>query len=331
MNDYSENNIEKSSVLGAAVQDYLSKGYHITAWSRTTGKGPFVKGWDKKSVTHATDQQNIGLIHGLSWTFCLDVDDEPFTRKALAIFGINLDKLITEYPRYYGGSPYRPKLIMRLPAQAKAGLGVKKLLYAYEGHPDYQKGEIFSLRGATPDARNGKITGVQDVLVPSIHPGTKEPYKWYPGELGLPPIEELPFMPWDLLAVWEKWDKAEKMIKEHFGWVEMKPELQKRTASPGTYQGESIIDQFNQQHTPLEILPRHGYIVKGKKLLSPNSSSGAPGVSIFYDENGKQLAYSNHGSDAWSDGHAWDAFALYAHFEHGGNYSLATTALRSAA
>lgn len=57
----------------------------------------------------------------------------------------------------------------------------------------FKKVTVFELRGGL----------VQDVLPPSIHPGTRKPYIWR-----TPPASEgLPELPADLLAIWQDWDE----------------------------------------------------------------------------------------------------------------------------
>lgn len=81
----------------------------------------------------------------------------------------------------------------------------------------------------------------------------------------------------------------------------------------------SPIDAFNDAHDVGAILAQHGYKRKGKKFLSPQSSSGIPGVVILQGQDGKERAYSHGTSDMLADGKAHDAFDLYRIFTHGGD------------
>jgi archaellum biogenesis ATPase FlaH len=58
------------------------------------------------------------------------------------------------------------------------------------------------------------------------------------------------------------------------------------------------------------------------RLVAPGSSTGLAGVVIFDDE-GKQLAYSHHGSDVLGDGKAHDAFDVLRMLECGGDMKQA--------
>lgn len=93
---------------------------------------------------------------------------------------------------------------------------------------------------------------------------------------------------------------------------------------------ESPIDSFNQAFDLPMMLDSFGYIPSGRKWLSPNSSSGVPGVIITADG---QKWMSAHGSDAQigtptSNGTMGDAFDLFAFYQHGGDRD---SALRAAA
>lgn len=81
----------------------------------------------------------------------------------------------------------------------------------------------------------------------------------------------------------------------------------------------SPIDAFNDAHDVASILQAHGYKRKGKKFLSPQSSSGIPGIVILQGTDGKERAYSHGTSDILADGKAHDAFDLYRIFTHGGD------------
>ena len=93
-------------------------------------------------------------------------------------------------------------------------------------------------------------------------------------------------------------------------------------------QGASIIQKFNNSNRVEELLHQAGYIRKGKKWLAPNSASGVPGLVVFEDEN---RVYSHHSNDALNDGHAHDAFGVYALLWHDGDASAACAALRRGA
>ncbi len=296
--------------------DLAEKGYHITSWDNSLGKAPRHKGWHQKA-RYPNPGDNIGLIHGLSGTVCLDVDNLQDTRKILAEMGIDLDSLLARYPKYYGGSTDRPKLVMKMPDHAAPGLDVVKMNY-----PDKRDGEAFSIRGSN----TGKAC--QDVLPGSIHPTTKQPYRWYPGEVGLPKQEHLPDIPEDLLALWENWSFYEPRLQVFMGWKQPEQPAPAPIPKPmRQYTGTSPIEWFNSTYTLREILLRNGYTDTRdpKRMQHPNSSSGTPGIVLTDD--GKR-GYS-HGSDPLpGQPHGFDAFEAFKILEHQDNTAAATAAIQ---
>ncbi len=100
-------------------------------------------------------------------------------------------------------------------------------------------------------------------------------------------------------------------------------EKRAQRANMGPWRGNSIIAEFNKRVTVAEMLEASGYIRKGKKFLSPSSTSGTPGVTIL--EDGK--AYSHHEGDPLNTGHAHDAFSIYAIIYHNGDAKQAAAEL----
>ena len=100
-------------------------------------------------------------------------------------------------------------------------------------------------------------------------------------------------------------------------------EKRAQRAKFGPWRGDSIIAEFNNRVSVTEMLEASGYIRKGHKFLSPNSTSGLPGVTIL--EDGR--AYSHHADDPLNTGHAHDAFSIYTTIYHGGDATKAAAAL----
>lgn len=89
---------------------------------------------------------------------------------------------------------------------------------------------------------------------------------------------------------------------------------------PPPREGErDVIGAFNAAHGPVDLLEAHGYVRRGAKLLSPDSKSKNPGVSVL---DGGRLVYSHH-ADALGDGHPHDAFDVFAFLEFGGDKKAA--------
>lgn len=180
----------------------------------------------------------------------------------------------------------------------------------------FKKVTVFELRGGL----------VQDVLPPSIHPGTGKPYTWRTP----PAAEGLPVLPADLLAIWQDWDEFKPMGEGVCPW---KPKsaapasAARPVAKPSPAAARSgdrlpeVIPEFNRIHDIATIIEAHGYKRIDGKWLSPHSSSGAPGVTIT---DGK--LYSHHTSDPLANGHKNDAFDVFCILMHDGDQKVATKA-----
>lgn len=97
------------------------------------------------------------------------------------------------------------------------------------------------------------------------------------------------------------------------------------------------IDRFNEKYGMpewmLSFLVQHGYSLKGTsvmnnelayRLLSPQSSTGTPGIVLFHGDDGNWRVFSHHGdkeplSRAGEPGTASDAFDLFRILEHKGD------------
>jgi len=217
-----------------------------------------------------------------------------------AELGIDYAALMASAPRVIGRLD-RGKVLFRAP---HGDLVTRKISWPRPENPRLTE-VIFELRA----------NGSQDVLPPSVHPDTGNPYTW-----GGPDIANgLPEMPPQLLALWENWDKLRPQLQDicpHKAAREFTPKRKVRVTAPAT----SVIDAFNDANDMDELLQRFGYKPTARnRYLSPNSSSGLAGVVLFDD--GK--AYSHHASDPFDSAHTFDAFDLWCHYEHGGNLAKA--------
>jgi len=273
-----------------SAKQYNALGFQLVAM-KSGHKGPQTRDWHTKGVDveQLTDQQNIGLIHNLSSTCSLDIDNRD---DAIRIFqdylGMDATAMKSQYP-CWRGSREGIKFLFRMPNLER--IGIKKLTYK----EDSDVVTVFELRGSTGN------TGVQDLLPPSIHP-TGIPYEWV---TNLPDtFEEIPLLPEVLIDLWENWDIHEKPMLHCLGkWT---PEPVKRQL-PTKNDTADIIELFNKNYTPNEILERNGYIKKGEnRYLSPHSKTKTPGTVVLDDGT----IYSHHGADLLSDGHSHDAFDI---------------------
>lgn len=177
-----------------AAQEYAAHGMALVPLPRGQ-KGPVAIGWNEPGgvITDATAAAamtgNIGLAHAYSTprTATIDIDDLKKAVPLLATHGIDLPALINapDSVLILSGRENRTKLLFRLqddiPALASKVLKV-------DGKA------VFEFRCATADGKT-----VQDVLPPSIHPDTHEPYRWG----GSGSWTALPPLPMPVSALWE--------------------------------------------------------------------------------------------------------------------------------
>ena len=158
--------------------EYAAHGWHLCALDRGK-KGPTYPNWQAKGITveAAEGVEGAGLIHALSGTAALDIDNLEAATPWLVERGVDLQALLEadNAVQIVSGKPNRAKLLYRM----------KRPLRTMR-----PKGSGLELR----------CQGAQDVLPPSIHPDTRKPYAWGGGLMSdwrtLPPI------PATLLAVW---------------------------------------------------------------------------------------------------------------------------------
>ena len=168
-------------------------------------KGPKSKGWnDPENVV--TDPQkaadltgNVGLAHLYCKypTAVLDIDDYSLAKPWLAERGINLDALLDaeDGVQISSGRPNRAKLLFQLPTAIKQ-LKTQQITDPVAGVM------ILEFRCASA---NGKT--VQDLLPPSIHPETGQPYVW----AGKGDWRHLPVIPFNLSMIWQEYESRSKV------------------------------------------------------------------------------------------------------------------------
>lgn len=182
--------------LSIAARQYVAAGWALVP-IEPGSKGPKTPGWNRRENCITTVDQchraksNIGLAHAYSGTCALDFDDLEKSRAWLQAKGIRLDDLwdAPDAVRISSGRPNRGKLLFKLPD------GVKPLVT----HNLQEFG--IELRCA---AANGHT--MQDVLPPSIHPETGQPYRWevddVVGDWSAPPV-----LPAAVLFLWQNLDR----------------------------------------------------------------------------------------------------------------------------
>lgn len=176
-------------------------------------KAPKTKEWNlaENVVTDARVAEgitgNFGLAHAYcepSPTMALDIDDVLLAEQWLSERGMDLASMLTARDAVLicSGRPNRIKLLYRL----HPGVSPMRTIQV----KDPGTGEmILEFRCATAAGLT-----VQDVLPPSIHPDTGQPYQWG----GLGHWSEIPIIPDTVLAVWQAIIDAEgakKSARQH--------------------------------------------------------------------------------------------------------------------
>lgn len=185
------------------IETYLDLGMALVAVPKNT-KNPGSKGWGEKGCTDLDKLRsgNVGLIHALSGTACLDVDDVAKFTAWWDAQGFNraaLKAMLEAAPMWTSGKPGRFKALFRAPE------GMRLIMRGNHG---------FELRGA----------GGQDLLPPSSVDGWE--YHWLsdlPGDM-----DDLPMMPAKLIAAAEATSAKEAVAVDMPGVDLMAAVLDKR-------------------------------------------------------------------------------------------------------
>ena len=248
---------------------------------------------------------NIGACLEPSGLCSLDADYPDGTRAVLGAAGIDFDALMDATPTIIGRAP-------RLEFQAPSVALTRKNLVWPPRAPGHKPVTVLELRAGR----------VQDVLPPSIHPDTQQPYRWAtPPRGGFPPLPEA------LLRIWQNFDAFKHGARNLCPWAEPEPEpMTPPPRAAPSRPGPSVIAEFNAAHDAAAILEQHGYKRAGKRRWKSPNGSGMAGLVRL--SSGK--IYCHHASDPLGDEKAHDAFDLFAHFEHRGNFRAAVKAAAGA-
>jgi len=178
----------------ATVDAYIRHGWSLVPIQPGT-KAPQGLGWNRpgahlRSQADLPPGHGIGLAHAYSGTMALDLDDWDAATTMLAMFGIDLQALYDAPDAVVidSSNPGHGKLLYSMPF----GLALPTRKISADK-------TIFELRCATADGLT-----VQDVLPPSVHPGTGQPYRW----AGRGHWSRLPMIPEALLNLWQSMNDA---------------------------------------------------------------------------------------------------------------------------
>jgi len=282
---------------------------------------------------------NMGAALGPSGMCSLDIDDAEGFALILEEFGIPSTAL-DAYPTIQGRGKrvmfrvpdgvHLPYCKVNWPSEKDPGGDIHKRLMAEalsakksgnlelelrirEDAKQYAMYTIVELRAACDGSQK------QDCVPPSVHPTTLKPYTW----LVKPPktLSEWPTPPDWLLAIWSAWDAFKPQLQQVCPWA-IKPErkaLPQRAQQP--QQGMPDVSGEYERANPIEQqLERYGYVRKGKRYLSPHSSTGLPGVHLL--DNAR--CWIHHASDplcSEESGKPVSSYDLFCYYEHNGDYS----------
>jgi hypothetical protein len=182
----------------ASVDAYIRHGWSLVPIPPGT-KGPATPGWNQKQNAIQSQHQlppgyGIGLAHAYSGTMAVDVDEWDRASFELMMHGIDLQALFDAPDAVVvdSGRSGHGKLLYAMPF----GLAIpSKKFIDKRTRPDGTTENYNYL-----DLRCGTANGltVQDVLPPSIHPQTGQPYRW----AGRGHWTRLPVISQPLLDLW---------------------------------------------------------------------------------------------------------------------------------
>lgn len=279
-------------------------------------KRPLKKNWGNDVISDPEEARayyelhpdwNMGAALGPSNLCSFDVDDIEATRLIFEEFGWDLDALL-QYPTIQG-SPGGFRVMFRVPD----GVSLQYHSLTWP-HRDGSRGRftVWEIRAADTEQR-------QDVLPPSIHPETQQPYVWLTrpkANEGLPPPPDF------LLKIWEHWDALKPQFQAVCPWSQ---EVPRSAPTPSRTKplGDSVIDAYNAANGIEEHLARYGYKRQGKRYLSPHSGTGLPGVVVWTEAN---KCFIHHASDPLcsdESGQPVGPFDLFCEYTHGGDIKRA--------
>lgn len=166
-------------------EEYAQAGWRLCAVPRGT-KGPTNKGWNTTPIPDdaVAGLEGAGLLHALSGTCALDVDDIELARPWLMERGVDLDTLLN--------SPDAVRIDSGRPGRAKLLYAMRRPLRTFKPKDSGVELRCATIQGAS----------VQDVLPPTVHPVTKRAYEWLYPEPMIGDWRNLPSVPAPLLACW---------------------------------------------------------------------------------------------------------------------------------
>lgn len=281
-----------------------SKAPKHTGWNRPGG---YITDPTKaEAFWRKNPRHNLGAVLGPSRMVTFDGDQLEWSRKALAAVGLSLDEFLA-VGAAIEGNPKKAKRVFRVPAECD--LGLRKLLWPDPDDPD-DAVTVFELRAGP----------VQDVLPPSLHPDTRQPYRWVEGRApwdlgGLPPLPD-----W-LLRFWRQWDERLPLMEAACPWrpaLAARPQPQRRDGASDAEGWDAVREELLQRIDLDAVLEGMGAQRRGSRsYLCPFHEERSPSFWVFDSGRGHFRWVCAHGAapvgrrtaKGWSCGDALDLIA----------------------
>ncbi len=300
------------------AERYSNKYHFALIPLKPASKLPLMDDWGNNTLNgnapayfEANPSHNIGLELHQSRMCSLDIDCMESFRVILDEFGIDASEL-DNYPTVQGSSK-GSRILFRVPDDQQ--LAYHKVNWPRKDDPKKHY-TVFELRAGSEDRQRF------DVLPPSIHPDTQQPYKW----VTQPPKQgDWPTPPAWLTAIWTAWEAFGPQLKDACPWYEApRPKPSKPRPAPTDADDKltEVVEGYKRANPLRSQLERYGYTYKGKRYLSPHSSTGLAGVHILDDDT----CWIHHASDpldSGESGHPVNSFDLFCYYDHGNDRSKA--------
>jgi hypothetical protein len=227
----------------------------------------------------------MGSVHSLSGTAVPDIDSWQYAEDALSAVSLNLDLLLRDGARS-AGKAGRAKAWYKIPDEGS--FATRKLRWP---HPTEANKFIMLL-----ELRAG---AVQDVLPPSIHPDTKQPYRWLrdasPWDLG-----GFPPMPPSLVYLWEHWDELVGKMEAMCPWPAITTARARATTgaprqNTNTSEWDAVREQIRQRCGVEAMLATMGATSQRGKYLCPFHTERNASFWLFGTEDGYDMWTCAHG------------------------------------
>lgn len=194
-----------SHFIGTQAAEYARHGWPLVLLPpRSKGERGMRKHWNTREHAVTDPEQvaawhgNVGLLLAFARIASIDIDNLDAARAWFMVQGVDLDAMLDapDALRIESGREGRAKLLYALPPAFHADEFLTRRILGALGH---DRNVILELRCAG----HGGVS-MQDVLPPSVHPDTGQPYRWR-GDWRNPP--ELPA---DVASLWLHHAAAER-------------------------------------------------------------------------------------------------------------------------